>query len=138
MLSDNARESTTRTTAMNAIDWFAIPVVELERARRFYCAMLGLESMENMETPNGTCALFPCAEGGVGGSLNPFMGFKPTDDSGVTVWLNAGEDLQVALDRVPSAGGKVLQEKTPISDEYGFMAMVLDTEGNRIGLHSMK
>jgi len=120
----------------NAIAWFAIPVVDLERARAFYCAMLGIDGMEDMETPNGTCALFPFSEGGVGGSLNPFMGFKPTADSGVTVWLKAGEDLQEALDRVPDAGGKILQEKTPISDEYGFMAMILDTEGNRIGLHS--
>ena len=66
------------------------------------------------------------------------MGFKPTADSGVTVWLNAGDDLQTALDRVSSAGGKILMEKTPISDEYGFMAMILDTEGNRVGLHSMQ
>ncbi len=123
---------------MNAIDWFAIPVVDLERAREFYCAMLGFESMPDMETPNGTCALFPQFESGVGGSLNPFMGYKPTADAGVTIWLNAGEDLQDALDRVEGAGGKILQEKKPISDEYGFMAMILDTEGNRIGLHSMK
>ena len=122
---------------MNAIDWFAIPVADLERARKFYCAMLGLDSMQDIETPNGTCALFPCSNGGVGGSLNPFMGYKPTADSGVTVWLNAGENLQASLDRVLEAGGKILQEKTPISDEYGFMAMILDSEGNRIGLHSM-
>ena len=123
---------------MNAIAWFAIPVADLERARAFYCAMLGLDGMADMETPNGTCALFPCSEDGVGGSLNPFMGFKPTADSGVTIWIKAGEDLQDALDRVPVAGGKILQEKTRISDEHGFMAMILDTEGNRIGLHSAR
>ena len=121
---------------MNAIDWFAIPVVDLERARTFYCTMLGFDSMDDMETPAGTCAIFPQAGTGVAGSLNPFMGFKPTADSGVTIWLNAGADLQVALDRVEGAGGKILQEKTSINDEYGFMAMILDTEGNRIGLHS--
>jgi hypothetical protein len=65
------------------------------------------------------------------------MGFKPSADSGVTIWLNAGDDLQVALDRVEAAGGQILQPKTPISEEYGHMAMILDTEGNRIGLHSM-
>ena len=123
---------------MNAISWFAIPVEDLERARKFYCEIMGFEGMENMETPNGTCALFPSADGGVGGSLNPFMGFKPTADSGVTVWLSAGDDLQTALDRVGGAGGKILMEKTPISDEYGFMAMILDSEGNRVGLHSMQ
>jgi len=121
---------------MSAISWFAIPVVDLERARTFYCDIMGFEKMEDMPTPGGTCAIFPSEEGGIAGSLNPFMGFKPTADSGVTVWLNAGDDLQKALDRVDAAGGKVLQDKTPIG-EYGFMAMILDTEGNRVGLHSM-
>ena len=123
---------------MNAIAWFAIPVADLERARRFYCEMLGFDHMEDMVTPNGTCAIFPHGEDGIGGSLNPFMGIKPTADSGVTVWLNAGEDLQAALNRVEGAGGKILMEKTPISDEYGFMGMILDSEGNRIGLQSMQ
>jgi predicted enzyme related to lactoylglutathione lyase len=123
---------------MNAINWFAIPVLDLERARSFYCTMLGFENMPDKETPNGTCALFPQSETGVGGSLNPFMGYKPTAGGGVTIWLNAGDDLQDALDRVEDAGGKILQEKTPIGDDYGFMAMILDTEGNRIGLHSKK
>ena len=122
---------------MNAINWFAIPVNDLERARKFYCEIMGFDQMEDMVTPNGTCAIFPHDEGGIGGSLNPFMGFKPTADSGVTVWLNAGEDLQNTLDRVEGAGGKILMEKTPISDEYGFMGMILDCEGNRVGLHSM-
>lgn len=122
---------------MNAISWFAIPVTDLERARAFYCTMLGFDAMPDMVTPGGTCAIFPQAETGVGGSLNPFMGFKPTADSGVTIWLNAGDDLQVALDRVEAAGGQILQAKTPISEDYGYMAMILDTEGNRIGLHSM-
>jgi len=49
--------------------------------------------------------------------------------------LNAGDDLQVALDRVEGAGGKVLQARESIG-EFGNIAMILDTEGNRIGLHS--
>lgn len=121
---------------MNAISWFAIPVTDLERARKFYCDMMGFEKMEDLPTPEGTCAIFPSGDGEVGGSLNPFMGFKPTADAGVTVWLSAGDDLKVALDRVEPAGGQILQAKTPIG-EFGHMAMILDTEGNRIGLHSM-
>lgn len=118
----------------NAISWFAIPVADLERARAFYSTMLDI-TMPDVVTPSGTCAVFPQMESGVAGSLNPFMGFKPTADSGVTIWLDAGPDLQVALDRVETAGGKILSGKEEIG-EYGFMAMILDTEGNRIGLHS--
>lgn len=118
----------------NAISWFAIPVTDLERARTFYSTVLDIR-MPDMTTPGGTCAVFPQMETGVAGSLNPFLGFKPTADSGVTIWLDAGDDLQVALDRVEWAGGRVLQAKESIG-EFGHVAMILDTEGNRIGLHS--
>lgn len=118
----------------HAISWFAIPVLDLERARTFYSTILDI-SMPDLVTEGGTCAAFPQLETGVSGSLNPFMGFKPSADSGVTIWLNAGDDLQLALDRVEAAGGKVLQTKSSIG-EFGFIAMILDTEGNRVGLHS--
>ncbi len=118
----------------HAISWFAIPVVDLERARTFYSTLFDI-TMPDLVTPGGTCAVFPQMETGVSGSLNPFMGFKPSADSGVTIWLNAGDDLQVPLERVEGAGGKVLQPKEQIG-EFGYIAMILDTEGNRIGLHS--
>jgi hypothetical protein len=118
----------------HAISWFAIPVLELERARVFYSTMLDI-TMSDMVTPNGICAAFPQVGTGVAGSLNPFMGFKPSADGGVTIWLSAGDDLQIALDRVEAAGGKVLQPKGAIG-EFGYIAMIIDTEGNRIGLHS--
>ncbi len=118
----------------HAISWFAIPVVDLERARAFYSTLLAI-TMPDLVTPKGTCAVFPQMETGVSGSLNPFMGFKPTADAGVTIWLNAGDDLQISLDRVEGAGGRILQEKEQIG-EFGYIAMILDTEGNRIGLHS--
>ena len=118
----------------HAISWFAIPVVDLERARTFYSTLFDI-TMPDLVTPGGTCAVFPQMETGVSGSLNPFMGYKPSIDGGVTIWLNAGEDLQVALDRVEDAGGKILQQKEQI-DEFGYIAMIVDTEGNRIGLHS--
>ncbi len=118
----------------HAISWFAIPVIDLERARTFYSTLLDI-TMSDFATPAGTCAVFPQVETGISGSLNPFMGFKPSADSGVTIWLNAGDDLQGPLDRVAEAGGKVLQPKEQIG-EFGYIAMILDTEGNRIGLHS--
>ncbi len=62
--------------------------------------------------------------------------YKPSTD-GVLVYLTAHSgDLTNELSRVEAAGGKVLQPKTKISDEYGFMALIIDSEGNRIALHS--
>lgn len=97
---------------------------------------MGFDSMKDLVTPDGTCAVFPAGENEVAGSLNPFMGIKPTTDSGVTVWLNAGADVQTVLDKVEAAGGRIVQPKTDIG-EYGHMAFIIDTEGNRIGLHAM-
>lgn len=118
----------------HAISWFAIPVTELERARAFYSAIFEI-TMPDIVTPGGTCAAFPQMETGVAGSLNPFMGIKPSTDAGVSIWLNAGDDLQHVLDRVEAAGGSILEPKQAIG-EFGNVATILDTEGNRIGLHS--
>jgi predicted enzyme related to lactoylglutathione lyase len=121
----------------SAISWFTIPVKDLERARNFYCKIFNFDEMPNLETPDGVCALFPCEEGGIGGSLNPFMKIEPAAPyTGVTIWLNAEPNLQAILDKVLPAGGKkIVQEATQIS-EYGTIAMFVDCEGNRIGLHS--
>jgi hypothetical protein len=120
--------------APNAVAWFAIPVSDLERARHFYSTILDIE-MADLVTPGGTCAVFPQMGTGVSGSLNPFMGFPPSSEAGVTIWLAAGDDLQEPLSRVEDAGGQVLQPKQSLG-EFGNVAMLLDTEGNRIGLHS--
>lgn len=125
---------------MNAINWFSIPVTDLQRARTFYCQIMGFEKMDDLVTPMGTCAVFPCDdEQSVGGSLNPFMGMKPSTDSGISVWLNGGDDLQVILDRVTDAGGEIVEQKMPIGEnaEYGYVATIVDSEGNRVGLHSL-
>ncbi|KOR32855.1 hypothetical protein TI05_04660 [Achromatium sp. WMS3] len=120
----------------HAISWFAIPVLDLERARRFYNTLFDI-TMDDLETSAGTCAVFPQVKTGIAGSLNPFMDIKPSTDSGVTIWLNAGKDLSVALGRVETAGGKILQSKEQIG-KFGYIAMIIDTEGNRIGLHSLQ
>ena len=119
----------------HAIAWFAIPVIDRERARIFYSNVLNIQ-MPDLPTPMGTCSVFPQMEtDGVSGSLNDFMGVKPSADAGVTIWLTCGNDLQVALDKVEGAGGQILSGKESI-DKHGHIAMILDTEGNRIGLHS--
>ena len=121
----------------NAINWFEIPVTDYARAKKFYETILGVEIME-MPFPNGKYGMLPAdmQNGGVGGGLMQSEGFNPSMD-GTVVYLNGGEDLAVPLSKVETAGGKILMPKTSIG-QNGFMAHFIDTEGNRVALHSMK
>jgi predicted enzyme related to lactoylglutathione lyase len=74
----------------------------------------------------------------IGGAVVNSSGFhKPSETDGPLIYLNGNPDVQTVLDRVEKAGGKIMLQKTEISPEYGFMAVIIDTEGNRIGLHSI-
>ena len=92
-----------------------------------------------MDTPNIKMRMFPLDDmmTGVGGAVVDSGGFhKPSATDGVLIYLNGNPDVQNVLDKVEKAGGKIMVPKTEISPEYGFMGVFLDTEGNRIGLHS--
>jgi predicted enzyme related to lactoylglutathione lyase len=119
-------------TTKNAITWFEILTTDLERAAKFYEAVLGVSlKRENfMGTPH---AIFTVE--GVGGALihDPK---RPPVAGGTTVYLLA-PDLEGALGKVEKAGGKVLLGKTAIGDP-GSIAIVQDTEGNFVGLHAPK
>lgn len=121
----------------NAINWFEIPATDFTRAKKFYETILDTEIME-MPFPHGKYGMFPAdmQNGGVGGGLMQSDGFNPSMD-GTVVYLNGGEDLSTPLSKVESAGGKIVMSKTSIG-ENGFMAHFIDTEGNRVALHSMK
>ena len=118
----------------NALNWFEIPASDIERARKFYNKIfeIGLITMEGME--GFTMAMFP-AEDGVGGGVVQGEGYQPSTE-GSLIYLNAGDDLNDVLNRVEAAGGQVVLPKTSIG-ENGFMAYFIDSEGNRVGLHSM-
>jgi len=118
----------------NALNWFEIPVTDLARAKRFYGAVLQSELRE--ETMSGTAmAILPYEKGGVGGALVNGESSAP-GSNGTIVYLNAGDDLDGALARVEAAGGKVVLGKTRISEDIGSIAHFVDTEGNRLALHS--
>lgn len=121
----------------NAINWFEIPAIDFTRAKNFYETILAIEIME-MPFPYGKYGTFPAdmENGSVGGGLMQSEGFNPSKDGSV-VYLNGGEDLSVSLGKVEPAGGQIIMPKTSIG-ENGFMAHFIDTEGNRVALHSMK
>lgn len=120
----------------NAINWVEIPTRNFETAKKFYEAILGAE-MYAVDAMGMKMAFFPFdMKEGIGGGIIQGQGYEPSD-KGTLAYLNGGEDLSVVLSRVEEAGGKILLPKTAIG-ENGFMAHFLDSEGNRVGLHSMK
>ena len=122
----------------NAISWFEIPATDLNRAQKFYEAIFGI-NMIVMDLPNINMRMFPIEDMmGVGGAVVDSGGFhKPSATDGPLIYLNGNPDLQIVLDKVTAAGGTVMVPKTEVSPDYGHMGVFLDTEGNRIGLHSV-
>jgi predicted enzyme related to lactoylglutathione lyase len=123
----------------NAISWFEIPATDLDRATKFYESIFGIQ-LAPMDMENIRMRMFPLEDvmNGVGGAVVDSGGFhRPSTTEGPLIYLNGNPDVQNILDRTEAAGGTILVPKTAISPEYGFMAVIIDTEGNRIGLHSV-
>ena len=118
----------------DALNWFEIPVANMDRALKFYNKILGMTMNADEAMSGFKMAMFP-VEGGVSGALLQGEGYAPSM-KGTLVYLNGGDDLATVLDEVEGAGGKVLGPKTDIG-EHGFVGYFADTEGNKVGLHSM-
>jgi uncharacterized protein len=122
----------------NVVGWFEIPVTNMDRAVRFYERLFDY-TLERHTLGPLDMAWFPVADGTVGsmGSLVHAPGYYTPSDKGTLVYFTAfSGDLDIELSQVEPAGGKILQKKTLITEEIGYMALVLDSEGNRIALHS--
>ena len=123
----------------NAISWFEIPSLNLERAQEFYEAIFGVNLIP-LDVANIRMRMFPVDDPmtGIGGAVVYAEGFySPSQTDGPLIYLNGNPDVQHVLDKVESAGGKIVVPKTLISPEHGYMGVFIDTEGNRIGLHSV-
>jgi predicted enzyme related to lactoylglutathione lyase len=118
----------------NQVVWVDIPVVDLDRAIRFYTAILGGAVLKE-EFPGMTIGLLPGSDPDVTGCLFTSDEEKPSA-GGPLVYFNAQGRLDEAIAAVEQFGGKVLKPKQPIGP-YGFRAIILDSEGNRVALHSM-
>ena len=117
----------------NQIVWVDIPVRDLERAIKFYTAVLG-EPVTREPFPGMTIGLLPHAQDAVSGCLYLAEDNQPSTH-GPMIYLNCKGRLDQAVGLVASNGGKVLKPKHQIGP-YGFRAIVEDSEGNRIALHS--
>ena len=120
----------------NSLNWFEIPVVDFERARTFYSKIYDYE-MPSVTMGKSQLGFFPVQPHCIGGAIIKEEGRRP-NQQGTLVYLNGGDDLDNVLKRVENAGGSILQQKSEISKDYGFFALLLDTEGNKLALHSMK
>jgi predicted enzyme related to lactoylglutathione lyase len=119
---------------MNAINWFELFVSDFERARGFYERTLATP-LEIIEGMGGRMALFPHApESGVGGCLSD-SAEQQSGIGGTRVYLNVEGQLDNVVNRVPAAGGVIIQGKMSIAP-HGFIAVIKDSEGNEVGLHS--
>ena len=123
----------------NAISWFEIPATDLPRAQKFYETIFNIQ-MVPMDMENIKMRMFPLDDmmTQIGGAVVDSGGFhKPSLTDGPLIYLNGNPDVQKVLDKVEAAGGTIMVPKTQILPEYGYMAVLVDTEGNRIGLHSI-
>ena len=120
----------------NSLNWFEIPVMDMARAKHFYQVVFSIH-MHEENMGKMTMAYFPMhmGSGKVSGALVQSDFHKPSM-TGVIIYLNANPDLSEFITKIESEGGKITMPKTKISDDVGYMAFFVDTEGNQLALHS--
>lgn len=122
-----------KTLFKNFVTWFEIPAYNHYRSVAFFNYIYGIE-ITSVEINGLAMGFFP-AESGIGGAIVTGPGCVPSE-IGPLIYLNGGEDLNTVLSKVNEAGGRVVMEKTYISDTAGYFALFIDSEGNRLALHS--
>lgn len=117
----------------NYVSWFEIPAYNFERAVAFYNEIYSMQ-MEVTETNGYRVAYFPSKKG-IGGAIVCGDGCVPSN-TGPLLYLNGGKDLEDVLSKIEDAGGRVVLPKSFISEDAGYFSLFIDTEGNRLALHS--
>lgn len=118
---------------MRAI-WIEIPVINLERAMKFYQTVFNLASTEIIADDVRRITILPTPEGAANVSLNQTANFEPSA-KGTLAYFNVNGDLSDTLQRVESASGKIIDGKTPRGNN-GFFALISDSEGNLLTIHA--
>jgi len=121
----------------NVMGWFEIPVTDMDRAKAFYEKVFGYE-IELSQMGEFQMGLFP-SPGDLGGAMGALVlheSYVPSQEGALLYFTAFSGDLTEELSRVEEAGGTKLTDKTNIGDEHGHMALFLDTEGNKVAIHS--
>jgi predicted enzyme related to lactoylglutathione lyase len=120
----------------NSLNWFEIPATDISRAKNFYQTIFDISLEENI-MDDAKMAFFPweMGSGKATGALVQSPYHIPSMD-GSLVYLNANPSMDNVLSKVEAAGGKIVVPKTSIKD-YGYIAFIRDTEGNKVGIHSI-
>ena len=123
-------------SSANILNWFEISVSDIARAKKFYETIFSV-TLEEMDMMGMKMATFPYdpMSGKLSGALVQSDMHKPSAD-GVKIYFNGNPDLDTSLSKVEAAGGKITMPKGKISDDIGYMAFFIDTEGNAVALHS--
>lgn len=119
----------------NLINWFEIPAKDFKQAVSFYTAILDMKIKE-MEMFGTKMGLLPTDGKNVSGAIIHGEDYTPSKE-GVLAYLNGGDNLQTVLDRVEPNKGKIIVPKTQISPEMGYFGIFIDTEGNKMAVHSI-
>ena len=122
--------------ARHAITWFEIPARDIERAQRFYEALLGT-TLRRETIGTSALAVFPGDDEAVSGCLQAGPTSAQPMAQGTLVYLDASPALDAALLRAAELGGQVATPRTALPPGMGFFAHIMDTEGNRVGLHAL-
>jgi hypothetical protein len=120
----------------NTLNWFEIPAADINRAKSFYENIFGIE-MQTADMMGMNMAFFPSEQGNgkASGCLCQSSMHKPSADGSV-IYLNANPDMSTVISKIEAAGGKIVAPKMQITPEIGFMAFFMDSEGNKVALHS--
>ena len=123
----------------NILTWFEIPVVDIQRAKNFYETILDIRMIIRSDN-NNEAAFFPYDHNVIQATSGRITGVLSKSDKnspsavGTLVYINASPVIQDVLDKVEQAGGKIIVPKTKMN--AGFIAVIIDSEGNRVGLHA--
>ncbi|HLT54135.1 MAG TPA: VOC family protein [Flavobacteriaceae bacterium] len=119
----------------NMVGWFEIPVDNMDRAKAFYETVFKVD-IQLVDFGSMLMGWFPDRGNvpGAQGTLIKQESYIPSQEGTLVYFIS--NNVQEELDRVEAAGGKIYQPKTQISPEHGYMAVFIDTEGNRVALHS--
>jgi len=119
-------------TVASTITWFEIPATDFARAIRFYETIFCRSLVHDASWPH--LAIFPYGRPGISGAIAQHDNLKPSGE-GVVIYLNCDGRFDAVLNRVEEAGGSIVEPKAYLRN-VGWVAQILDSEGNRIGLHA--